>query len=146
MVSTPLISVNFVSEQPNPTHPACNLGRTEPNKKKHTHTRARTSSPLFEFRRYALRTSETYLIAAAAVATALSSSSSSSPDEGDGVKGTRLFEALEGWDKPYVRAPQNDVDGVTGQRTTGGGGGGGGEGAIDTAAVEAIGVSIEEVE
>lgn len=51
-----------------------------------------------------------------------------------------------------MHAPQNKDDGVAEQRMAGGGGGAGvagarrEEGVIDTATVEAIGVSIEEVE
>lgn len=50
---------------------------------------AGANSPLYEFRRYAVRTNETYLIAAAAIAAALSL-----------AEGTQRFEALAGWEEP----------------------------------------------
>lgn len=83
------------------------------------------------------------------MATALSSPSrlpSSAGDEGiDRDEGTRPFEALDGWDDPYLRASRdNDGDGEEGA-------GGGIVGrprkarATPTGAVRGIGVSIEEV-
>ncbi|CAM9664192.1 unnamed protein product [Scytosiphon promiscuus] len=128
-------------------------------------------SPLFEFHRYAVRTSETYLIAAAAVAAALSSSpvpsssppfdSSTEPSGGEAVgegMGTKPFEALEGWGEPYLHVPSvgggNDgqkgmgKEGKGDAKREGGGREGEGGGAVAAAptAVKGIGVSIEEAE
>ncbi|CAN0436481.1 unnamed protein product, partial [Ectocarpus sp. 12 AP-2014] len=83
-------------------------------------------SPLFEFHRYAVRTSETYLIAAAAVASVLSTPLSSTEGVGeDSDDGIRSFEALEGWAEPYMSPSRGDdddddeiVDEGGGRRTT----------------------------
>ncbi|CAM9771482.1 unnamed protein product, partial [Choristocarpus tenellus] len=56
-------------------------------------------SPLFEFHKYALSTSETYLIAASAVAAAISL-----PEK------TRPFEALGGWDEPFGRNKEEEEE------------------------------------
>ncbi|CAN0496534.1 unnamed protein product, partial [Ectocarpus sp. 8 AP-2014] len=111
---------------------------------------------------YAVRTSETYLIAAAAVASVLSTSLSSTEGVGEySDDGIRPFEALEGWAEPYMFPSRGDddddeeiVDEDGGRRTmkgtTGkgeGGGMGGGEGdTIGFTAVKDIGVSMEEAE
>eukprot|EP00752_Nemacystus_decipiens_P010328 g9200.t1 len=108
-------------------------------------------SPLFEFHRYAVRTSETYLIAAVAVAAALSSSTRlPSSAGGKGVDkeegGTRPFEALDGWGDPYSY-PARDIDGDGEEDAGGGGAGRRPEGAATaTGAVKGIGVSLEEAE
>lgn len=105
-------------------------------------------SPLFEFHRYAVSTSETYLIAAAAVATALSSPRTPCSPGSKGVdrdEGTRSFEALDGWDEPYL----HDSHGNDSDREEGADGGGVGRRrkgrATAIGAVKGIGVSIEEV-
>eukprot|EP00903_Cladosiphon_okamuranus_P010367 g9808.t1 len=102
-------------------------------------------SPLFEFHRYAVSTSETYLIAAAAVATAVSSRRPPSSPGGRAVdkdEGTRPFEELDGWDEPYVCASHgsdSDAEEGAGNEVVSGR-------CKGRVTVKGIGFSIEEAE
>lgn len=98
---------------------------------------APNGSPLYEFRRYAVRTSETYLIAAAAVASALSA-----------PKGPRPFEALAGWNEPLPQEEEDNdeaaADGVPTAPMERGGRSGGGMGSVHGGKTSGIGVPLEE--
>ncbi len=136
-------SSTLSNPQPDPKLTPIQSARSLPETKQRKH------SPLFEFHRYATRTSETYLIAAAAVAAVLSTPPPATSAE-DQVpaedRGTRPFEALEGWNEPYLDASEDDSGGHGDGCAGSGGAVRRAAGDTTAAAVTGIGVPIEEVE
>lgn len=109
----------------------------------HTLSPLPVRSPIYEFRAYAERTTETFLIAAVGVAAALSTK-----------EGTRPYETLAGWSEPFPmevtvanRTPPMNMkpQAAVGRREVNGGDGGGNDSIIgEDAEGKGLSVPLEE--